>query len=90
MARRGAIHALARGPQWPVPDRGNFEMITITGKLIQVGNITTYDACGRGLELEVQGEVVTLLGLTIEQCQELAPLVCEQITLTVTSTAEPK
>lgn len=63
-------------------------MITITGKLIEVGNLNTYDACGRGLVLEIDGEVVTLLGLTIEQCQELAPRVCEQITLTVTSKAE--
>lgn len=67
---------------------GGGSMITITGKLIGCGAITTYDAVGRGLELEINGETVYLLGLTIEQCQELAPRVCEQISITVTSSEQ--
>jgi len=63
-------------------------MITIHGKLIGVGNITTYDACGRGIELEVNGETVYLLGLTIEQCADIAPYVNEKVSIGVATQKE--
>ena len=57
----------------------NLNMI-LEGKLIEVGTLSSGN---RGFQVEVEGEVVEVNGLTVGECQAAAIFVGERVMVTV-------
>jgi len=54
-------------------------MVTVTGKVFDVGMLEN----GRGFKIETNGEEVEVIGLTEQECREVAVCLGEKVRITI-------